>query len=162
MYVGVINVKFFIDIAVVHCCVVCAQEMEAIRIEYRKKYNASLIDALRGDTSSTFEDILVQLAQGSRELGETVNRKKAQTDAKRLYQVRLPAFTRSFYHFSICSHLVVGSLRQTRFSSSQFCPWTFVTTIARMSQFSQSIHLCFGLPLLLLPDGVIPSICLRT
>ena len=71
--------------------------MEAIRIEYRKKYNASLIDALRGDTSSTFEDILVQLAQGSRELGESVNRKKAQSDAKRLYQVSLLAFTRSFF-----------------------------------------------------------------
>ena len=63
--------------------------MEAIRIEYRKKYNAALIDALRGDTSGAFEDLLVQLAQGSRELGEGVSRKRAQTDAKRLYQVSL-------------------------------------------------------------------------
>lgn len=63
--------------------------MEAIRIEYRKKYNAALIDALRDDTSGAFEDLLVQLAQGSRELGEAVNKKRAQADAKRLYQVSL-------------------------------------------------------------------------
>ncbi|KAK2193231.1 hypothetical protein NP493_16g03033 [Ridgeia piscesae] len=61
-------------------------EIEAIRIEYRKKYNANLIDSLRGDTSGAFEDLLVQLAQGGRETGEVVNRKKAQADAKRLYQ----------------------------------------------------------------------------
>ena len=81
--------------------------MEAIRIEYRKKYNASLIDALRGDTSSTFEDIIVQLAQGSRELGETVNRKKAQSDAKRLYQVSLLTFL-TFLAFRDHLHIFVG------------------------------------------------------
>ncbi|KAI0211477.1 Annexin A13 [Lamellibrachia satsuma] len=67
-------------------CTRSPKEMEAIRIEYRKKYNAALIDALRDDTSGAFEDLLVQLAQGSRELGEAVNKKRAQADAKRLYQ----------------------------------------------------------------------------
>ena len=43
--------------------------------------------------------------------------------------------------------------------------WTssFVVPIALMSRLTQSIHLCFGLPLLLhLPGGTISSVCLPT
>ena len=48
----------------------------------------------------------------------------------------------------------MGSLRQTQFSSSQFCHGpSFVVLIALMSQSTQSIHLCFSLPLFLLPGG---------
>ena len=50
-----------------------------------------------------------------------------------------------------CSHVVVGSLRQRRFSSSQFCrghPPPLLRWLT--SDFTQSIHLSFGLPLLLL------------
>ena len=48
---------------------------------------------------------------------------------------------------SSCFHVVVGSLRQTQFSSSQFCR---EHPLALMSDFTQSIHLCLGLLLLLL------------
>ena len=61
-----------------------------------------------------------------------------------------------------CSHIVVGSLRQTRFSSSQFCrghpppPLRWL-----MSDFAQSIHLCFGFPLLLLVVPMLWGCCGR-
>ena len=48
---------------------------------------------------------------------------------------------------SIRSRLAVGSLWQTQFSFSLFC---------------QSIHLCFGLPLFLLPGGTISRVFLPT
>ena len=85
----------------------------------------------------------------------------------------------------------MGSLRQTQFSSSQFChrlllllaaplscgvaaadtillqsvlSWTssFVIPMALMSRLTQSIHLWFGLPLLLLPGGTISRVFLPT
>ena len=54
------------------------------------------------------------------------------------------------------SHLVVGSLRQTQFSSSQFCHGPHLSSfpMALMSRLIQSIDLCFGLPRFLLPGGI--------
>ena len=51
----------------------------------------------------------------------------------------------------------MGLLRHTQFSSTQFCSWTssFVVLMALVCRLTQSIHLCFGLPLFLLPGGTI-------
>ena len=56
----------------------------------------------------------------------------------------------------------MGSLHQTQFSSNQFCHGTSfsVVPIALKSRWTQSIHLCFGLLLLLLRSGIISSVCL--
>ena len=63
------------------------------------------------------------------------------------------------------SYLIVGSLQQTQFSSSQFCHGqenkililtsSSVFSISLMSRLSQSIHLCFCLPPFILPGGTI-------
>ena len=58
------------------------------------------------------------------------------------------------------SHLVVGSLQQTQFSSSQFCQsWTssFLVPITFMFSLTST---CFGLPLFLLPGGTISRVFL--
>ena len=47
-------------------------------------------------------------------------------------------------------HLKVGSLQQTQFSSSQFCHGLHLLSQYLLSRLTQSIHLCFGLPILLL------------
>ena len=55
----------------------------------------------------------------------------------------------------------MGSLRQTQFSSSQFCHGLhlyFVVPITLMSRLTLSIHLCFVLPRFPLPGGtVVPA-----
>ena len=63
------------------------------------------------------------------------------------------------------SHLVVGSLRQTQFSSSQFCHILHLSSfrwLSCMSRLTQSIHLCFGLPRFLLTGGTISRVFLPT
>ena len=69
------------------------------------------------------------------------------------------------YSSSSRSHLIVGSLQQTQFSSSQFYHGLHLLLfrpIALMSRLTQSIHLCFGLPLFLLPGGTISRVFLPT
>ena len=58
----------------------------------------------------------------------------------------------------------MGSLWQIQCSSSQFCHGLHFCCldIALMSQLTQSIHLCFGLSLLLLPCSTVSSVCLPT
>ena len=63
------------------------------------------------------------------------------------------------------SHLVVGSLWQTQFSSSHsVLSWTssFVVPMALMSRLTQSIHLCFGLFAFFSHVGTISRVFLPT
>ena len=60
-------------------------------------------------------------------------------------------------------HLIMGSLHAggTQFFSSQLCharTSSSVVPIALMSLLTQSTHLCFGVPLLLLPGGTISRV----
>ena len=73
-------------------------------------------------------------------------------------------FSTSDSSSSSCSHLAVGSLRQTQFSSSQFCHGLRLSSFRWlcMSRLTQSINLCFGLPLFLLPGGTISRVFLPT
>ena len=60
------------------------------------------------------------------------------------------------------SYLVVGSLRRIQFSSSKFCHGLHLSSIALISRLTQSIHLCFRLPLFLLPGVIISRVFLPT
>ena len=66
---------------------VSPQELKSIKAEYKKVYKTALEDDLRGDTSGDFEEMLLELIKGEREQGDTVDKKQAEMDAKKLYKV---------------------------------------------------------------------------
>lgn len=69
--------------------ILCArtnEELSVIKDEYKKLYENSLEDDLRGDTSGDFEDMLIELSKGEREQGNTVNKEKAEEDADTIHK----------------------------------------------------------------------------
>ncbi|XP_068131035.1 annexin A4 [Hyperolius riggenbachi] len=63
-----------------------AEEMRNINAAYKLKYGKSLEDDICSDTSFMFQRVLVSLACGGRDQGNTVDEALAKQDAKELYE----------------------------------------------------------------------------
>ena len=65
------------------------QEMKAISGKYEELYEETLAEAVEGDTSDGFGELLGRLVRGERDQSNSVDQKLVTQDAEDLYQVRL-------------------------------------------------------------------------
>ena len=76
-----------ISISFIPVSVSVLQELSAIKSQYSQTYEQSLEEHIHSDTSGEFRELLLQLLQGERDQGDTVDSELAVTEAEKLYKV---------------------------------------------------------------------------
>ncbi|XP_015775090.1 PREDICTED: annexin A6-like isoform X2 [Acropora digitifera] len=74
------------DILIEILCTRSNAEMRDIRAAYSKKYNSTLEEDLKGDTSGDLETLLVQLSKGERDESSEIDKELAKKDAKEIME----------------------------------------------------------------------------
>ncbi|EDO44049.1 predicted protein, partial [Nematostella vectensis] len=67
-------------------CTRSNKEINDIKEVYKKNYDTTLEDDVKGDTSGDFEDLLVKLLQGKRDESDEINEDLAHKDAEALIE----------------------------------------------------------------------------
>lgn len=73
------------DVLIEILCSRTNEQLEAIKAEYKKKFDANLADDIEGDTSGNFGKLMFSLVQANRAEDEDVDEEKAAEDAQALF-----------------------------------------------------------------------------
>ena len=117
------------------------QELQYIQELYTQTYDRSLLDDVIADTSGDFKDLLKQLLRCERPQGEIVDRKLAESDARRLYKV---AATPRFIIFIMICLVLLLALKIHNFNQLQlmhiFACYILLSTLC----YHTLVHQAFG------------------